>query len=59
MIAVVADHGEEFFEHGSWGHGADLFDSMLHVPWIVRFPDARYAGRRIATPVSLRKDDLK
>jgi arylsulfatase A-like enzyme len=53
VIAVVADHGEEFFEHGFWGHGANLFDSVLHVPWIVRFPGARHAGTRIAAPVSL------
>ncbi len=53
VVAVVSDHGEEFHEHGQWEHNKNLYDSVLHVPWIVRFPGGRHAGTRISTPVSL------
>jgi arylsulfatase A-like enzyme len=45
LVVLVSDHGEEFKEHGSWGHGPQLFDELLHVPLIVRFPHDQYAGR--------------
>lgn len=32
---IVADHGEEFGERGSWGHAHTLWPEQLHVPWIV------------------------
>ncbi len=50
-IAVVADHGEEFGEHGRIGHGHGLSQGLLHVPWILRAPGV--APARSSTPVSL------
>jgi arylsulfatase A-like enzyme len=44
LVAVVADHGEEFGEHEVFGHGASLHETLLHVPLLVRFPD-RESGR--------------
>lgn len=38
VVAVVADHGEEFFEHGLLGHGHTIYDELLRVPALVRFP---------------------
>lgn len=32
LIAVTADHGEEFWEHGDNNHLAKLFDEVTHVP---------------------------
>ena len=32
VVAVSADHGEEFGERGSWGHAHTLFPEQLHVP---------------------------
>ncbi|MCU0663911.1 MAG: sulfatase [Myxococcota bacterium] len=40
-IMVTADHGEEFFDHGSVGHGHSLYEELLHVPFIVRLPGAQ------------------
>lgn len=40
VIVVLADHGEEFHEHGGWTHGQSLFRELLHVPLIVRLPDS-------------------
>jgi arylsulfatase A-like enzyme len=38
VIAVLADHGEEFMEHGYIDHGATVCQHQLHVPLAVRFP---------------------
>ncbi len=38
VVAVVADHGEEFFEHGLLGHGHTVYEELLRVPALVRFP---------------------
>ncbi|HKJ24852.1 MAG TPA: sulfatase [Myxococcota bacterium] len=35
VIGLVADHGEEFFEHGQKGHYKNLFDTTVHVPFIL------------------------
>lgn len=32
LVVVVADHGEEFLEHGDVGHGHTLYDELLRVP---------------------------
>ncbi len=52
-IILTADHGEEFGEHGGWEHGHSLYNELIRVPLIVKFPENRFAGRRIKTPVSL------
>jgi arylsulfatase len=40
LVAITADHGEEFFEHGRWQHGASrkMYDELLRVPLIVEIP---------------------
>lgn len=40
-IIVVGDHGEQFMERGQHGHGFQLFDEEVHVPFLVRSPRAR------------------
>jgi len=44
LIVLLSDHGEEFWEHGSWGHGKNLFQEQLHIPLIIKFPGNRGAG---------------
>jgi len=51
FIAFVADHGEEFQEHGNWTHGKTVFDELIHVPLVVKFPGRADAGRRVAQQV--------
>ena len=34
LIIITSDHGEEFQEHGSFGHGYTLHDEVLRVPLI-------------------------
>jgi arylsulfatase A-like enzyme len=39
IVVIVSDHGEEFLEHGRWGHlEVNLFDEILKVPFIVYLP---------------------
>jgi choline-sulfatase len=52
VFVITADHGEEFNEHGSWGHGHSVYQELLWIPYIVRFPGVVPAGRRIAQTVS-------
>lgn len=47
MIIVTSDHGEEFYEHGAWVHGAHLYQESIHIPLIIKFPYSRYAGEKI------------
>ncbi|MBD3222477.1 sulfatase-like hydrolase/transferase [bacterium] len=37
-IVVLADHGEEFFEHGGFEHGHSLMPEVTGIPLIVRPP---------------------
>jgi len=50
VLIVISDHGEQFGEHGSWGHRA-LNQENIHVPWIMRIPGE--APQRIEAPVQL------
>jgi choline-sulfatase len=43
-IAVLADHGEGLGDHGEAEHGLFLYESVLHVPWILRLPARESAG---------------
>ncbi|OLC53672.1 MAG: hypothetical protein AUH92_05450 [Acidobacteria bacterium 13_1_40CM_4_69_4] len=66
-VVVTADHGEEFKDHGSMGHGRRLYEETIRVPLIigrvavagraagpgdVPGPDGIVAGSRVAVPVS-------
>lgn len=44
VIIVTADHGEEFYDHRGWGHGKSLFNEVLRVPLIIRYPAALPSG---------------
>ena len=48
LVVVTADHGEFLGEHGQVGHiGRMLYEPLLHVPLVVKFPGAnRPRGRR-------------
>ena len=54
ILIFTADHGETIGSHGGladkgWHH----FEEIQRIPWIVRFPDGRYAGTVIDPLVSL------
>lgn len=47
VIAITSDHGTEFFEHGNKGHRTTLFDELIRVPFVLRYPAAIPAGTRV------------
>lgn len=49
LIVVTADHGEEFYDHQSYGHGHSLYQELIRVPWVLRYPGA--PPRRISGTV--------
>ena len=51
LVIFLADHGEEFLDHGQWLHGRSVFDELVKVPLLVKFPRQRDAGRRVASQV--------
>jgi arylsulfatase A-like enzyme len=51
LLVFLADHGEEFLDHGGWLHGRSVFDELVRIPLIVKFPGQRDAGRRIQQQV--------
>jgi arylsulfatase A-like enzyme/Tfp pilus assembly protein PilF len=44
LVVVAADHGEGLGDHGEQEHGLFLYESVLHVPWIMRLPAHASAG---------------
>jgi arylsulfatase A-like enzyme len=52
LIIVTADHGELLGEHGFVGHmGRMLYEPLLHVPLVVKYPGADHPRGRVDTPV--------
>jgi len=52
MIILTSDHGEEFTEHGIVGwHAHTLYDELLLVPLIIKFPKSLFAGRVVDSQV--------
>ncbi len=54
LLILTADHGEQFGEHGDFGHGMSLYEPEVHVPLLVIFPGRIPGGRVVPEAVSLR-----
>lgn len=50
-VCVTADHGEELWDHGGWGHGQNLYEELVHVPLLLNGPGL--AHRTIPEPVTI------
>jgi choline-sulfatase len=55
LIAVLADHGESFSEHGEYAHGIFLYDTTLRIPFLMAGPGvpARLRVKQQARTVDL------
>ena len=53
LVILVSDHGEELEEHGAFGHKSTLYQELLRVPLLIRYPRAIEADQRVETPASL------
>jgi len=38
MFVVTTDHGESLGEHGIWAHTLGLYNEVLHIPLIIKYP---------------------
>jgi arylsulfatase A-like enzyme len=41
LLILTADHGEELYDHGGYGHGHAMWEEVIRVPLIVKFPKGR------------------
>lgn len=48
LLVFASDHGEGLMDHGIVYHGKNLYDELLRVPLILRFPDGLGAGTTIS-----------
>ena len=46
VVVITSDHGESFGEHGMMAHQFSVYDEVLRVPLIIRFPRAFAPGTR-------------
>jgi choline-sulfatase len=53
VVVVAGDHGESLGDHGEQAHGFFIYESVMHVPFIVRAPVATMRGRVVEDPVRL------
>ncbi|HWZ81891.1 MAG TPA: sulfatase-like hydrolase/transferase [Terriglobales bacterium] len=52
-IMIAADHGESLGAHGEDGHGIFLYDETIHVPLLLKLPDAQPPTKLVAARVRL------
>jgi arylsulfatase A-like enzyme len=53
IIVLVSDHGEEFNDHRGFDHGRTLYEEMIRIPLIIKYPGSRWSGSRIREPVCI------
>lgn len=54
LVVIVADHGEGLGEHDFVGHAFVVYEELIRVPLIIRYP-GQTQGERVPTPVSTRR----
>jgi arylsulfatase A-like enzyme len=53
IVIVTADHGEAFYEHENCQHTGDLYEELVRIPLIVRWPRVIPARWRSNEPIGL------
>lgn len=53
LLVITSDHGEEFFEHGVFGHRQNLFDTTLRIPLVLWGPGLIPSGLVIDEPARI------
>ncbi|MEZ4318286.1 MAG: sulfatase [Myxococcota bacterium] len=51
IVVITADHGEMLGEKGLYSHRWALYEPLVHVPLVIRYPK-RMGGHRVSTTVS-------
>ncbi|MFC1869968.1 sulfatase [Chloroflexota bacterium] len=47
VLIITSDHGENFGDHQLMDHMLCVYDTLLHVPLIIRYPELFEAGLRV------------
>ncbi|MFI5351126.1 MAG: sulfatase-like hydrolase/transferase, partial [Elusimicrobiota bacterium] len=54
VVAIVSDHGESLCDGAApgarWRHALAAYEEQIHVPWLLKLPHDRFAGRRGGGP---------
>ncbi|MBU60089.1 MAG: hypothetical protein CL543_14590 [Alcanivorax sp.] len=50
LVVITGDHGEEFMEHGRWGHNSEFHDEQVRVPLVLAGPGV--PGGVVTAPTS-------
>jgi len=53
LVLVTADHGEAFDEHENCQHTGDLYEELVRIPLLVRWPGKIRGGWRSSEPIGL------
>ncbi len=53
VLVITSDHGEAIGDHGFLDHKMSVFQELLRIPLVVRYPAAVEPGQRIEEPVML------
>lgn len=53
LVVFTSDHGEEFWEHDSVGHGHTVYEELLRVPLLMRLTGVLPEGLATHIPVDL------
>ena len=52
-VIVVADHGQSLGAHGEDAHGIFLYDETIHVPLLIKLPEAQPSAKQVTAKVRL------
>ena len=55
LVVITSDHGEGLDHHHFVGHSLVVYDDLVRVPLIVRYPRLYPPGARVSSPVSIRR----
>lgn len=53
LLVVLADHGEEFLEHGGFDHGFTLYDEVIRIPLLAAWPGVLPPGKALSGTMSI------
>lgn len=53
VVVFLGEHGESIGENGLMAHEGSLYETLVHIPLIIRFPGASPAGLRVPGLVQL------
>lgn len=47
LLIITSDHGEEFYDHKGWLHSSTLYNELIHVPLVMKFPNSEFKGTKV------------